>query len=299
MICYHKIAVHLKRIPADEAVNDVDDPMKILFLPNHPEREYYSIGALFRYLEYTATKSIDDDFDAAFLWQDTTHVVPPPALLEIARSKPVLNLRCTDISKIRVEAVFREVFGYGTFVDPTVHQGRCVVKSDENAMSWGSVVQGPVATPKEGAVYQVFIDSEHDGVQVEYRTPVILGRIPEVKHWRRERVSGPLNQRAWIETTVVDPATIYSPDEQARILEFAHLMGLDFGELDVLRSRDDGRIYILDVNKTPSDYSIINRVCWSPEDKRGSIANLAQCLDRELRALLARSRPLPAAGVPT
>jgi len=265
--------------------------MKILFLPNHPEREYYSLGPIFKYLEYTATKSIHDDFDAAFLWQDTTHVIPPPALLQIARSKPVLNLRCTDISKIRVEAVFREIFGYGTFVDPTLHQGRCIVKSDENAATWGSVVQGPLDMPQEGCVYQVFIDSEHDGVQVEYRTPVVLGRIPEIKLWRREAVRGPINQRAWVDTTLADPVSIYTSGEQAQILEFARRMGLDFGELDVLRSRDDGRIYILDVNKTPSDYSMINRVRWRFEDMKRSIANLAQCLDRELRAQLSRSQP--------
>jgi hypothetical protein len=29
-------------------------------------------------------------------------------------------------------------------------------------------------------------------------------------------------------------------------------MGLDFGELDILRDNDDGRIYIVDVNNTPS-----------------------------------------------
>lgn len=261
--------------------------MKFLFLPDHPDREYYSLVALFKYLDYTATKSPEDDFDAAFLWQDSTHVTPPPRLREIARSKPVLNLACTDISKTRVEQVFREVFGYSSFVDPTLHRGRCVMKSDDNAeKDWGAVIQCPVDTPREGCVYQVFVDSEHDGVQVEYRTPVILGSIPEVKIWRREALRGPLHERAWLGTSPSDPAAIYTPEERELILELSRRMGLDFGELDILRSRDDGRLYILDVNKTPSDYNMLNRTRWRLEDRRRSLANLAGCFERRLRDLL-------------
>jgi hypothetical protein len=272
--------------------------MRILFLPNHPDLEYYSLVTLFRYLDYTATKSPDDEFDAAFLWQDSTAVSPPPILHEIARHKPVLNLACTDISKIHVEQVFREVFGYGTFVDPLLHEGRCIVKSNENAMGWGSLIEAPVAAPRKDCIYQILIGSEIDGVQVEYRTPVILGKLPEVKVWRRQALRGPLNERAWLDTTVAEVEAVYTPAECELILEFASRAGLDFGELDVLRSSDDGRIYILDMNTTPSDYGMTNRVRWQPAHRQRSIANLAGCLDRELRARLggAAAGPVRAAG---
>ncbi len=199
----------------------------------------------------------------------------------------MLNLKCTDISKTRVEQVFREVFGYSSLVDPTLHRGRCIVKSDENAVKWGAVVQCPVDMPEEGCVYQVLIDSEHDGVQIEYRTPVVLGKIPEVKTWRREAVRGPLHERAWLGTELSELPAVYTPAEGELILEFSRRMGLDFGELDILRSRDDGKLYILDVNKTPSDYNMLNRVRWRAEDRRRSLANLAGCFDRGLRDLLA------------
>jgi hypothetical protein len=35
-----------------------------------------------------------------------------------------------------------------------------------------------------------------------------------------------------------------------RIREFARLLGLDWGGLDVLRDRAEGRLYIVDANKT-------------------------------------------------
>jgi len=261
--------------------------MKLLFLPDHPDREYYSVVAILKHLDYSTTKTPSDDYDAAFLWQDATRVTPPSLLEIVARSRPVLNLRCTDISKLHVERVFREVFGYGSLVDPTRHHGRCVVKSDENAVGGGSVVDCPVAAPAPGCVYQALIDSERDGVQIEYRTPVILGAIPEVKVWRREAVRGPLHERAWLGTERSDAAAIYTPAERELILDFARRMGVDFGELDVLRSRHDGRLYVLDVNKTPSDYNLLNRVRWRAEDRRRSLANLAGCFDRRLRDLVA------------
>jgi hypothetical protein len=43
-----------------------------------------------------------------------------------------------------------------------------------------------------------------------------------------------------------------SADEISNIGKFARSIGLDYGELDVLRDRDDGRIYIVDANKTPT-----------------------------------------------
>jgi hypothetical protein len=42
----------------------------------------------------------------------------------------------------------------------------------------------------------------------------------------------------------------FSGEERAKIAEFARRLGLDWGGLDVLRDRADGRIYIVDANKT-------------------------------------------------
>ena len=39
--------------------------------------------------------------------------------------------------------------------------------------------------------------------------------------------------------------------KKEKILLFCRRMGLDYGELDMLRDREDGRLYIVDVNNTP------------------------------------------------
>ena len=42
----------------------------------------------------------------------------------------------------------------------------------------------------------------------------------------------------------------FSAEERAKITEFCRRIGLDFGNLDVLREKTDGRMYISDCNNT-------------------------------------------------
>ena len=51
---------------------------------------------------------------------------------------------------------------------------------------------------------------------------------------------------------VSDMAANFSQEEIGQIRAFCREMGLDYGELDVLRDTSDGRIYIVDVNNTPT-----------------------------------------------
>lgn len=123
--------------------------MKVFFAPDYPDKEFYSLAAIFHHLDYLVTESPDDHFDFAMLWQDSTHVEVPPILQEVARYKPVLNLHCTDISKNRVEKAFRSIFGYGSFIDPTAYYGQCIEKTDENARG-GALIDCPIASPRDG-----------------------------------------------------------------------------------------------------------------------------------------------------
>jgi glutathione synthase/RimK-type ligase-like ATP-grasp enzyme len=48
-----------------------------------------------------------------------------------------------------------------------------------------------------------------------------------------------------------EPSTIFSQQELDNIRKMAVQMGADFCEFDVLRDNGSGRIYVIDVNKTP------------------------------------------------
>ena len=56
-----------------------------------------------------------------------------------------------------------------------------------------------------------------------------------------------------------EPAeALLTPAEQRQILDFAGRMGLDLGELDVVRDRPTGQLYAIDVSNSP--YGPPNRI---------------------------------------
>ena len=65
-------------------------------------------------------------------------------------------------------------------------------------------------------------------------------------------------------------------------------MGLDWGGLDVLRDRVDGRLYVVDVNKT--DVGPVIALSWT--DKMRSMRLLGQAMDQ---LVTVRSRASPTA----
>lgn len=63
----------------------------------------------------------------------------------------------------------------------------------------------------------------------------------------------------------MSPADIFSAAELAQLLDFGARIGLEYGELDVLRDRDSGRIYVVDVNRTPYGPGSVGRdPTWHP-----------------------------------
>lgn len=162
----------------------------------------------------------------------------------------VINRAATDIRKSRVEEVFVSTAGYSTFIDPLCHVGPAVEKSEQNATHDGRVVMCPLSTIRSGCVYQRLIKNvDQDGRAVDLRVPVVGGCIPLVYIKRR-----PINQRFGNTNEVTElalPDAVLSSPEIEMVVRFAARFGLDFGELDVLRDADDGRLYVVDVNNTP------------------------------------------------
>jgi hypothetical protein len=161
------------------------------------------------------------------------------------------NYRCRDVSKSHVARVFGEVFGYPLLLDPTTHVGPAVEKSETNGDHSGRIVGCPMS-PREGYCYQRLIDTTGEGEAASFihdlRTPTVGGRPVAVLTKKK-----PADNRFSIHNlsvTLSAPEEIYSPDELALIGRYCEAMNLDWGSLDILRDRQDGRIYIVDVNKT-------------------------------------------------
>lgn len=184
-----------------------------------------------------------DRADAGFFFEDAT-----VSLTQVPRHARRFNYGCTDIGKSRVAAVFAAVFGYPLAIDPLAATGRAVEKGEVNGAHDGRIVQCPTP-PLPGKTYQRLVDTVgEDGCSTDLRTHCIGGR--PVLVWVKRRAADARFLPPNLSVTTHAPEDIFSPDEIASIGRFADAMELDWGGLDILRDRADGRIYVVDVNKT-------------------------------------------------
>ena len=223
----------------------------VLFYPDLPRREHHAIYKICYLLGYRMTNALQDKFDIAISWEDTTLKVIDPRLSDLAKSREVINLRCVDIGKRHVAAVFQEVFGYTSEIDPLTFQGKCVRKSTENAVHDGKIIDCPIAVKEEGFIYQRLIDNHFkDEMFYDIRVYISKKKIPFV--FRKYRKADDRFYSYPKADLMLDVGKFFSDEEIAKILIFAERMGLDYGELDVLRDGQNGKIYIVDVNNTPA-----------------------------------------------
>lgn len=218
---------------------------RVAFLPQRPRPWYFIWPAL-----HAAGGRIVNDpeqADIVFYFEDAT------AAEGLARPEAVaaLNFACTDVTKTRVNEVFEAIFGYPLRVDPESASGPVVEKSEKNGAHDGHVLEAPFPA-RGGAVYQRLIDNRIDADRVEdFRCLVVGGRIPFGFLKRR-----PVDRRFMnfnTEVKLAENDDWLLPGELEKLEAFAAAMGLDWGALDVLRDRNDGRIYVVDVNKTNID----------------------------------------------
>ena len=227
----------------------------ILFYPEYPTKRSVAYK-IFRKLNYNITNNPNQPFDIAISWENTTFKKAPDLLRELIASARVLNINCNDISKENVDNVFNQVFGYGLIINPLEYEGKCVKKNDLNAKHDGIIIECPVQRAEKGFVYQKIVNNEHDDFLVQdIRAPVFEGKIPFVylKYRSIQDRFNNTNER----TSIAEVHDILTTEEVKRISLFCQSIGLDYGELDVLRDNDNGQIYIVDVSNTP----------WGPPNK--------------------------------
>ncbi|MFC1499847.1 hypothetical protein ACFL6T_02365 [Candidatus Zixiibacteriota bacterium] len=221
----------------------------VLFYPEYPHNKTM-LFKICRQCGFNITTNLDRSCDLAFAWENTTWRDEYPELNAIAVQQRVLNVRCRDISKSHLGEVFGRVFGYPLSIDPTTHEGNCVKKSDRNSNKSGEIVLCPIEEPEDGSVYQRLVRNDHeDGLVEEFRVPVFDGRIPMV--FVKHKASEDRFRTNWLDVTVKESVDVFTDEEIGKIGEFCREYALDYGEIDILRDSEDGRIYIVDANNTP------------------------------------------------
>lgn len=217
----------------------------VAFLPERA-RPWYLIWPVLR---LAGGRFVDDPAkaDLVIAFEDAAISVPiiPPATKPGAR---LLNVNATDVTKSAVASAFERTFGYPLALDPRTHVGPAVEKGEANGVHDGRIIDCP-AEPRPGRVYQRVVDNRgRRGLVEDLRAPTIGGRPICVFVKRR-----PIGQRFTNDNAEVElarPEDLFSPVELERIGAYCRSLGLDWGGLDVLRDAQDGRIYIVDANKT-------------------------------------------------
>lgn len=215
---------------------------RVWFTPDRP-RPWYLVWSVLHAAGGTIADS-PEEADVVFVFDDSTVCQP----IQAQPGTRVINAGCQSIAKSHVARVFEQCFGYPLSVDPESWSGPMVEKSEVNGAHDGRIVDGP-RPARHGFVYQRVIDNRSGGGLVEdLRCPVIGDRIPLVLRKRRRVENRFCNANTEVDYAETD--AVFSPEERAALIRFARAMRLDWGGLDVLRNRADGRIHVVDVNKT-------------------------------------------------
>jgi hypothetical protein len=228
------------------AAEPIGTPFTIAFTPERA-RPWYLVWAVSRIAGGQLSKDTSNA-DVVMHFEDAT-ITPNKPPLKLKRGARLINFSCPDVSKTRIATAFEAAFGYPLALDPTRHAGLAVEKSEINGAHDGHVVQCP-AHRLPGRAYQRLVDNRGEDLSMvdDLRTCTVNGRPVCVFIKRR-----PLAKRFQNTNTEVlfrMPVEVFSEKEMERIGAFTREMGLDWGAIDILRHRADGKLYVVDANKT-------------------------------------------------
>jgi len=232
---------------AAKAIPPLGPSFTIAFTPERA-RPWYLIFSVSRAAGARLVKDASQA-DVVMHFEDATYSPNDPP----AKLKPgvkLVNFKCRDVSKTNVARACAAAFGNPLAIDPLTFSGQAVEKSEINAAHDGHIVQCPT-TPAPGRAYQRVVDNRMHGdlsLVEDLRTCTIGGKPVLVFIKRREVTKRFLNTNT--EVLLRTPEEVFSSDELDQISAFTREIGLDWGGVDVLRDRNDGKLYIVDANKT-------------------------------------------------
>jgi hypothetical protein len=218
----------------------------MLFYPDLP-RPINKITDICNRLKISISNNPLSHFDLAIHWNYNTYCKLPDAVKKLHEKKPFINGDLFDVSKSYVDSVFKEVFTYSTLLkeDHGLKYGVCIKKSELQASHDALIVKIPFLR-EQGFVYQKFLDSRFCYSHcMDLRVPIFKQTIPVV-FGKIKAAGSPIKSVVGVSTH--EPLEVFSQDEIDKILLFSQYMGMDFGELDIIRNNSDHEIYIIDVN---------------------------------------------------
>ncbi len=247
---------------------------KILFSPQLPLSRKFVMNKICRILGYRMTENARDRHDLRVHWEAGTF---RSRLDDTLAGSAAINGRCLDISKRKVDDVFKGIFGYTSMIDPTTFHGYCVKKSDLNYRHDGEIVRCPIDKPAEGFVYQRLIDNNTKGGMVlDIRLPIFRDTIPFAYLKYRPAAQRFAYRNAWVE--IADVRDVLSKTEHQKVVRFCDEIGIDCGEVDVLRENTTSVLYIIDAE--PISFGPPNHI--RTKDYITSLITMTECFKKKI-----------------
>jgi hypothetical protein len=247
--------------------------LTVLCYPQVPR----SIYVLYKLAHFAGCRITDNPkarHDLVVRFEDTTYASIDDVLSRLAERTDVLNARCTDISKKRVDAISTPILGRSLMIDPLTYSGECFMKSNNNSAQDGKVIVCPIAKAIPGYVYQRVVNNQMGSLVQDIRVPIIGTKIPFVYLIYKSIKNRFFGEPVHVETA--ETLDVLSPEEMKNLIRFCSEFGLDYGELDVLRDGDNGFLYVLDANNTPAGPSRV----LTKKERQGALSTLAETFDK-------------------
>jgi len=195
--------------------------------------------------------------DTQFILWQTEPEVPKVARKLIPPTKRIINSGVRNLSKATggiskrtVQSTFANVAGYELRVDPKTYDGYAVIKSLRNGAHDGRVIRLPVSEPDPGSVYETKVRNYVLAHSIFDIRLVMIRSKPALAYVKfRERHIRFQNLTTFAGLAV--PIEVLNETELDICSRFCTELGMDYGEIDVLRDVDSNRIYIVDANNTP------------------------------------------------
>jgi len=221
--------------------------MKLLTYP-YLARKGSKLWQICQDLDIGITQDINSDFDRAIYWNIKTVSTPDKRISGIP---DVINIRCTDVSKNKVDAAWGMVSGYSISVSPETYSHKYIRKSKLQYTHDGRIFTEPQKR-QPGYVYQKCIQTKVDDRYVTIRVPVFRNKIPCI--FLKKSFFRFIEGRMRID--IIWPGHFKDHISRKELIwldKFNEIMGVDFAEIDMIRDVNTGKIYAIDVNNIAGD----------------------------------------------
>lgn len=172
--------------------------------------------------------------DLHIFWSYTKSKIVPDDITLL--STDVINRGCWDITKQKVNDIFNDLS-----VDPKNYHGICVEKLEMQGSHRSHRLIHCPAEPKQGFIYQKFIENKEGNLYFKYRVCYADGVKLVIKKYNKSIFASD-----YVDNIEVPKQDLFTPEQERDLVQKCQKFGVDFAELDVMIY--EGQPVVIDVN---------------------------------------------------